>query len=77
MNTPIDSNENSVNQQAANEEIRAEEERLEMLSREEAASVPAGGNEPSRSGGWSRERPKGASPFKAKAYMLKWMLKMY
>ena len=51
MNTPINSNENSVNQEAANEEIRAEQDRLEMLSREEAASAPAGGNDPSRAGG--------------------------
>lgn len=29
-----------------------------------------GACKPSRSGGWSRERPKGASPFKAKVYML-------
>ena len=59
MNTPINPNaanevnEDRVDHEAVNQAIRAEDERLELLSREEATSGSSGGNEPSRSGGSS------------------------
>jgi ATP-dependent Lon protease len=52
MNTNINpTDDTNVDHEAVNQAIRAEEERLELLSREEAASGSTGGNEQSRSGG--------------------------
>ena len=54
MNTNINpTDDKNVDHDAVNQAIRAEEERLELLSREEAASESAGGSEPSRAGGGS------------------------
>ncbi len=54
MNTNINpTDDKNVDHDAVNQAIRAEEDRLELLSREEAASESAGGSEPSRTGGGS------------------------